>query len=308
MKELWNTIKVNDDPVAFTDENKMLHPWFANIFKIIIKRLGVNVAILNRPRVSVGGLNEVSPDFLIGPLGLSLMSFLDSRIIIELNRSTAPFNSAISDSTQYLGHALSYYRNVISIACNALEIQALWVTDEAQQLKTRKVSLFTDCKWKSHTEPTKGFKLLCNILSCPVGPPKSISINGELIPTTGTMFDDGTICIYTCIHGWQEILAQIAIEKREFQKYKKVLEYHEMQKYVVPEPKIPVEVMDGFAMMRGTPLYEIRDLETLKIHLQHAFQGIQQLHALGFYHLDLRPSNFVIYDETCRLIDWATMA
>ena len=184
-------------------------------------------------------------------------------------------------------------------------------------------------KWRDLTEPTEGFKLLCHALMVPLPiEVQTIDVGRRCCRIVATIFSSSECMVYLVKPSFGEsFVVKVATENNRYARgllqseHEKLLDLHkhpELVPYLAG--LVDGEVTNGFAMQKGTSLeVELMQIGTenepatvaqvcafLKPLLLNAFDGIRQLHAIGWFHGDIRPTNLLVINGTLRLIDFMT--
>jgi hypothetical protein len=298
-----------------TSENDVVHPFICLVLNEIYKDKIPPPAILNR--VKPVGTNAV-PDILICRTGVSSPSWKDVDILIKLKcAQTALMTDAIAQVSKYMSEALKEgfgkpNRRLIAMASNCLSLHVMQVDDDVRNLFRYELFELFPSGWTNLPDATLGFSLLYDLFREQLNETFAIRVNGEDVIVEGTI-QNAEIGIYICtLHGEKCVVKQ-GITRRhkglmiqEAINYSTVASNPELASFIVP--KVDVKIEYGYAMKLAKPLKGVNlSKEGIISGMRHIFHGLRQMHSLGYTHLDIRPDNIVVYEETFRLIDWASL-
>jgi hypothetical protein len=307
---LWKHITghMNQQWTDKSDEDSIIHPIMLYVLDYLRTELEVNVIFHNRP--SIG---NVFPDFVGTSPNVVRPSWHDSIFVGEMKvASQTKMKEAVGEAIKY---SLTDFKigetEKVVFGSNLLSIQFAHLCPNLVDLVlTEMVPLFPN-GWRQLEKPTRGFALLCQMLYFPLPQIKFVVIGGSRVPVSSILYETADLGIYVVpIHG-NHLIAKVGVTKItssmikyvEPAKHEAVSGIPGMSEYMVPIRR-DYEVTDGFLMEQATPITEWKgDLQSAMLQI---FQGLKIMHGSNFYHLDIRPSNIMIYNGTARLIDWVT--
>jgi hypothetical protein len=180
---------------------------------------------------------------------------------------------------------------------------------------TQKSELFP-IGWKDLTTPTIGFSDLCNaIYQTGDSTSKYLTINGSDVTVTGTICEEEGVGVYFCTYRNEDIVVKQGYGKRgkglvelELEKLKEVSKIQTFSPYLLPWKPV-FQIPYGFAMLCARVISDECFQEEVFLEKQYRWliEGLRILHSNRLFHMDIRPGNIVIYEDTARFIDWITL-
>ena len=304
-------------------EEKCVQAAFTVGIRIIVSNLHYNHSLTEEKKVCGSNLK---PDLVLAQRGVTNPGFRDVLALVELKSPGVPLKDAVVQAAQYLADVSQQkfsqnqsLSSLVAIGSNYTDICIFGFPGQnplpVLQLCTGTKS-FLPAGWKNLEIPTDGFIELCHAIhQTGDSSSKCIEINDVDVIITSTIYEMEGVGVYRCTYQNQDLVVKQGYGKRgkglvehELEKFKVVWEIKAFQPYLLPW-KEDLRVQHGFVMPFGTVIIdECYQNESFLIEqYRWLIQGLKILHGNNLYHLDIRPGNIIVYDNSARLIDWFTL-
>jgi hypothetical protein len=321
-RDIKNTENIPDLAAMSNVNERQVQAAFSNVVKIILNNLHYRHAVTETRKVD--GSQQV-PDLVIAKQGCTNPGFQDVFAVIELKTPSTVLMNAAVQAGKYLAEIsnsrIDTNRSLTAIGTNYQDVCIFGFQnrDSVPILTLYDIAPCFPKGWKDLGTPTDGFMALCHAIH-QTGDSTSriIVINESDVVITGTIHEMEGIGVYRCTYLQEELVVKQGYGKRgkgfvehELQKLKTVSKIAKFQPFLLPW-KQDLNIQHGYAMPLGTvitdPLLFVTDWEGfLDKQYRWLIQGLSILHEENLYHMDIRPGNIIIYENTARLIDWLTL-
>jgi len=273
-------------------------------------------------KINISG-SDLKPDLILAQQGVTNPGFRDVLIIVELKAPKISLKDVVAQAAKYLAKVSLKKLNqkqslssLVAIGSNYLDICIFGFPCGNILRRCSGVKSCFPAGWKKLDTPTDGFIELCHAIhQTGDSNSKYIKINDVDVIITGTIYEMEGVGVYRCTYQNQDLVVKQGYGKRgkglvelELEKLKVVSEITAFRPYLLPW-KEDLRVQHGYVMPFGTVIFDecYQNESFLMEQYRWLIKGLKILHGNNLYHLDIRPGNIIVYENSARLIDWFTL-
>jgi hypothetical protein len=257
----------------------------------------------------------------------AVLDLQDVVAVVDLKSPSVSLNEITRQAALYLSEQFQIrasrnlpLSSLIALGSNYAEICIFGVPvpDTSMGLHRYTVAPCFPIGWKTLESPTEGFVELCHAMyHIGKNASKYIPINESVGIIVDTFHENTTIgtSVYKCTYRNEDIVVKQGYEvsgkslvDEELEHLKVVSKVVEFHPYLLPWRQ-DLRIAHGFAMYLGTVIStpSLLTEEFLEKQFCWLVQGLRILHKNDMNHMDIRPGNIIIYEDTARITDWMTM-